>query len=139
MQQACGDDCQWGACEAVPCNFVCKSGARNGSEICDDEGFQMPDSGPLYLYCEDANGGVAYVSNNTGPVMKDGVARCQGWETMGLNPWDHLEYVHMMDCDMAGKYLEITLPPGTIAHYGVHDQPEGGGHLTTVCVATLGE
>lgn len=137
MEQTCGDDCQWGACEAAPCNFVCQSAARNGDEICDDEGFQMPEAGPLFLYCEDGNGGVAYVSNNTGPVMKDGVARCQGWETMGLAPWDHLEYVHMMDCDVAGKYLQIDLPPGTISHYGVHDQPDGSGHFTTVCVATL--
>jgi hypothetical protein len=138
MQQTCGDDCEWGVCEAVACVFECQAAARNGSEICDDEGFEMPD-GPLFLYCEDANGGVAYVSNNTGPVMEDGVARCQGWETMGQNAWDYLEYVHMMDCDQAGKYVEITLPAGTVSHFGVHDQPEGGGHLTTVCVATLVE
>jgi hypothetical protein len=141
MQQTCSDACEWGACEAVPCVFECQSAARNGSEICDDEGFQMPDNGKLFLYCEDANGGIAYVANNTGPAVgKDPVQRCQGWELMGLNAWDYLDYVYMTKCDVAGKYWEIPFAPGTISHYGVHNDPsDGSGTFTTVCVATLVE
>jgi hypothetical protein len=141
MQQTCGDDCQWGACEAAPCVFECQSAARNGCEICDDEGFEMPASGKLFLYCEDANGGIAYVANNTGPPdPEDGVSRCQGWEDMGLSPWEYLDYVHQMKCTAAGLYWEIPFAPGTQSHYGVHDDPaDGSGHFTTVCVATLVE
>ena len=99
----------------------------------------MP-AGRLFLYCEDANGrcGVRVQQHR---AAADGrhPERCQGWEDMGLNAWDHLEYVHMMTCDEAGKYLEITLPAGTQSHFGVHDHPDGGGHLTQVCIATLVE
>jgi hypothetical protein len=138
MQQTCGDDCEWGVCAAVECVFECQVAAHNDDEVCDDEGFVMPD-GRLFLYCQDDNGGVAYVAHNTGPEQKDDIARCQGWEDMGLDAWDYLEYVHMIDCDETGKYVEITLPPGTSSHFGVHDQPDGTAGPTAVCVATLVE
>jgi hypothetical protein len=136
MQQVCGATCQWGACTPYACGYVCGDSVRNGSEVCDDQALEVGGEA-LYLHCVTAEGGVAYVANNTGPPQMDGVARCQGWEDMMLNAWDYLDYVQMMTCDEVGKTMPIELPQGTQAWFGVHDQPTGGGHFTEVCVATL--
>ena len=137
MEQTCDALGEWGTC-AMACSFVCLDSARNGSEICDDQAFDMPPDQPLYLVCVTDLGGVGYVAHNTGPVQEDGVPRCQGWEDMGANAWEFLDYELQMDCDAVDKAQVIDLPPGTPGKwFGVHDQPAGGGHFTEVCIATL--
>ena len=137
MEQTCDALGEWGPC-AMACSFVCLDAARNGSEICDDQAFDMPPDQPLYLVCVTDLGGVGYVAHNTGPVQKDGIPRCQGWEDMGQDAWDFLDYELQMDCDMVDKAVVIDLPLGTPGKwFGVHDQPGGGGHFTEVCIATL--
>jgi hypothetical protein len=134
----CGRVCDQATqtCYDGACPIGC---ARNGSEICDDEGFQVP-SPPtqVLLVCDNDNGGVAYISTNTGPPMiADGVPRCQGWEEQGLNAWDYLDYIATMDCTVAGMTLVVDLSAyvGQHLHFGSHDQPGGGGHMTNVCLA----
>lgn len=134
----CGRVCDQGTqlCYDGACPEGC---ARNGSEICDDEGFQVP-APPVqvYLVCDNDNGGVAYISTNTGPPMiADNVPRCQGWEEQGLDAWDYLDYIVTMDCNTAGQTLLVDLSAyvGQHLHFGSHDQPGGGGHMTMVCIA----
>jgi hypothetical protein len=116
----------------------CLITANNDGEVCDDAEAQVPSGGPFVLVCLTANGGKTYISKNTGPVMFDGVARCQGWEDNGQNAWDHLQYIYTLDCTAAQATLDVDLSSyvGTTVWVGVHDQPAGGGHNTPVCVAT---
>ena len=118
--------------------WVCAEEIRNGSEICDDAKFGVPDPyTPLAIQCVTGEGGVGYVSANTGPTMSDGIARCQGWEENGQNAWDHLDYLETIICDQTGKTVEIDLSSraGQNLWVGVHDLPAGGGHFTHVCIA----
>ena len=119
-------------------SWVCHEEIRNGSEICDDAKFGVPDPyGPLALKCVTGEGGVGYVSSNTGPTMSDGIARCQGWEENGQDAWDHLEYLHQVICSSEGQIHEVDLSSreGQNLWVGVHDLPDGGGHFTHVCIA----
>jgi hypothetical protein len=116
----------------------CLASSSNGSEICDDEAVSVPAPGtPLVLVCLSDNGGTIYVSNNTGPVMSDGIARCQGWETNGQNAWDYLDYIAKMTCDSVQKELDVDLSGyvGQTVWVGTHDDPAGGGHNTPTCLA----
>lgn len=119
-------------------SWVCLPSYRNGSEVCDDEVFEVPASNPrTALVCVAGEGGIGYVATRTGPGMEDGVSRCQGWEQNGMNAWDHLEYVAQVECDCDGKVVEVDLSPwaGGWLWMGAHDHPNGGGPLTEVCVA----
>ena len=118
--------------------WVCDEEIRNGSEICDDAAFGVPDPyEPRALVCVTGEGGIGYVSSNTGPTMSDGIARCQGWEENGMDAWDHLAYVELVTCQVDGQVLEVDLSryAGTTMWVGVHDHPQGGGHMTHVCIA----
>ena len=120
--------------------WVCAEEIRNGSEICDDAKFRVPDPyTPLAIQCVTGLGGVGYVSSNTGPTMSDGIARCQGWEENGQDAWDHLDYLDKVVCNTEGQVHEIDLSAwaGQDLWVGVHDLPEGGGHFTHVCIAHL--
>jgi hypothetical protein len=110
---------------------------NDDSEVCDDAETQVQATGPLVLVCLTANGGKTYVAKNTGPVMFDGIPRCQGWETNGQNPWDHLDYIYTLDCTSAQATLDIDMSAyvGQTVWVGVHNQPTGGGANTPVCVA----
>ena len=119
-------------------SWVCHKSIRNGSEICDDAAFNVPDDGtPTALVCVTDGGGIGYVSSNTGPEMEDGVSRCQGWEDQDECAWDHLEYIEKLTCDHEGTVLQVDLSAwaGQRLWAGVHDLPEGGGHMTEVCIA----
>ncbi len=122
-----------------PGGWVCQSSFRNGSELCDDESFDVPDDGTsTALICVTDLGGVGYVSSNTGPTMDDGVARCQGWEEDGEDCADHLDYIDRVDCHEEGAVFEVDLRPwaGETLWAGVHRQSDGSGHFTEVCIAT---
>ncbi len=126
--------------EPVPAGgeWVCDEEIRNGSEICDDAGFDVPDPyGPMALVCVTGEGGIGYVSTNTGPEMSDGMRRCQGWEENGQDAWDHLDYLYQVRCDHDGQVKEVDLRAwtGRGLYTGVHDHPEGGGHMTHTCIA----
>jgi len=118
--------------------WVCDKEIRNGSEICDDAGFDVPDPYQrMAIVCITGEGGVGYVSTNTGPEMSDGVPRCQGWEENGQNAWDHLDYIEAVDCTADDQVHEVDLSrwTGRGLWTGVHDQPGGGGHMTHTCIA----
>lgn len=91
----------------------------------------------MAVICVAATGGIGYVSTNTGPEQEDGVARCQGWESNGMNAWDYLEYVDQVECTYDGQILEVDLSPweGGALWVGSHDHPSGGGHMNEVCIA----
>lgn len=133
-----GVDCGGGC---APCPYVvadCIESPKNGSEICDDQAWQVQSPGsPLVLVCLNANGGTIYVASNTGPKMTDGVERCQGWETNQLNAWDNLNYIAKLVCDADQKSLDVDLSAsvGSVVYIGVHDAPAGGGHNTQSCFA----
>lgn len=138
----CGEtstDCGGGECGAcVYTQADCIQSANNGSEVCDDEAWQVATPGkPMVLVCINDNGGVTYVSSNTGPKMSDGVERCQGWETNGQNAWDYLQYISKITCDSLQKQIDVDLSTyvGTVLHIGTHDNPAGGGHNTPSCLA----
>ena len=136
-ERACTEEL-WGNPPECFGGGCCLKGCRNGSEICDDERFTVPSPYVrMFLVCYNDNGGVAYLAPNTGPDCDDGVPRCRGWEENGMNAWDHLKYITQMDCTTAGEYREIDLSAheGEGMYIGVHDQPEGGGDMTAVCVA----
>jgi len=119
--------------------WVCQRNFRNGSELCDDASFDVPDDGtPTALICVTDLGGVGYVSRNTGPTMDDGIARCQGWEEAGEDCADHLDYIDRIDCHEEGAVFEVDLRPwaGETLWAGVHRQSDGSGHFTEVCIAT---
>ncbi len=118
--------------------WVCDKEIRNGSEICDDAKFDVPSPyTKSAIYCIAGEGGVGYVSTNTGPTMSDGVARCQGWEETDQNAWDHLQYVETFICAFTDDYKEVDLSSweGDSLWVGVHDLPSGGGTFTHVCIA----
>jgi hypothetical protein len=132
---ACGRTCDDGECWHGGC---CIESVRNGSEICDDQHFTVPDPYvPMYLVCKNDNGGVGYVSDGTGPPCEDGVNRCQGWEQNGMNAWDYLNYIETINCTAADLYVEVDLAAwtGQGMYVGSHDQPGGGGHMTETCIA----
>ncbi len=51
--------------------------------------------------------------------------------------WDHLAYVAQLTCDTTGQWLEVDLSmyEGHGMWFGSHDLPQGGGHMTDVCLA----
>jgi len=122
--------------------YTCIRGCRNGSEVCDDEGFRVPSPYvPMTLVCVSGRGGTIYVATNTGPpCLDDGVPRCRGWEERGENAWDYLEYVVQFDCTEDGRTWDIDLSAhaGEALYVGVHDDPDLGRStmMTEVCVAT---
>lgn len=134
-----GSDCGGGEC--APCVYTqadCIQSANNGSEVCDDEAWQVATPGkPMVLVCISGNGGVSYVASNTGPKMPDGVERCQGWETNGQNAWDHLQYMFKITCDSTQKQIDVDLSAqvGNVVYIGTHDNPAGGGHNNPSCLA----
>ncbi len=118
--------------------WVCDKEIRNGSEICDDAGFDVADPyGPMAIVCVTGEGGIGYVSTNTGPEMSDGISRCQGWEERGQDAWDHLAYLDKVVCEFDGQVKEVDLRAweGRGLYTGVHDHPDGGGHMTHTCIA----
>lgn len=131
----CGSDCP-PTSEYTLCDCLFDT-PRNGSEICDDSGFDVPASAPPgVLVCLEATGGVVYVATNTA-IDVDGAPRCQGWENHGQNPWDHLNYVAQVTCDGAQKTLDVDVSAyaGQTLWFGAHDHPQGGGNGTTACIA----
>ncbi len=121
--------------------YTCLQGCRNGSEVCDDQGFTVPSPYvPMALVCESGRGGIIYVSRNTGPPCTDGVPRCQGWEQAGQNAWEFLDYVVQFPCSADGETHDIDLSAysGSGLWVGVHDDPALGREtmMTQVCVAT---
>lgn len=114
----------------------CVQAPKNDAEACDDESFTVAAPGQYLLVCLDAGGGTQYVASNTGPVMQDGIARCQGWEQNAMNAWDHLAYLQKFSCDAAQKQLPVDLSTkvGQKLWIGVHDVPTGGGHGTQACL-----
>ena len=121
--------------------YTCLEGCRNGSEVCDDQGFTVPSPYvPMALVCMSGRGGTIYVSRNTGPPCTDGVTRCQGWEQAGLNAWDYLDYVVQFPCTEDGvtHNIDLSAYAGTGLHVGVHDDPAIGRDtmMTEVCIAT---
>ncbi|MBN1774146.1 MAG: hypothetical protein JXB32_23000, partial [Deltaproteobacteria bacterium] len=124
--------------------YTCIQGCRNGSEVCDDEGFRVPSPYvPMALVCVSGRGGTIYVATNTGPpCLDDGVPRCRGWEERGENAWDpgNLDYVVQFACTETGRTFDIDLSAyaGSGLHVGVHDDPVLGREtmMTEVCVAT---
>ncbi len=134
----CGRACTYGDSPRCYGGGCCVDSARNGSEICDDQVFGVPSPyRRIFLGCQNDNGGVGYVSINTGPAQDDGVTRCQGWEDNGQDAWDHLQYVAQLTCDTEGQWLEVDLSmyEGDTMWFGSHDLPTGGGHMTDVCLA----
>jgi hypothetical protein len=132
---ACQRACDDGACHAGAC---CVESCRNGSEVCDDQAFAVPSPYvTMRLVCRNDAGGVAYVATNTGPAMEDGIQRCQGWEAIGEDAWDHLDYIATLICNTTGQNIVVDLSDwaGEILYVGAHDLPTGGGHMTDVCIA----
>lgn len=132
----CGPDCptdQYTFCDCLI------DTPRNGSEVCDDTGFTVPaESPPNVLVCLEATGGQIYIATNTSVDPNDGVERCSGWEIMGQNAWDHLDYiVPALTCDALQKTqpFDITGYAGQTLWFGAHDNPAGGGSGTTACIA----
>jgi hypothetical protein len=131
--------------------YTCFNGCRNGSEECDDQAFTVPSS-PLILVCIDGNDGVAFIASNTGPQCtpaescdgvngNEGNDRCQGWERCECeHAWDPGNQVKVASlvCTEPGLTLEVDLSAyiGQVLWVGVHDNPDGGGHVNEVCIAT---
>jgi len=133
----CGADCP-----EVPYYTFCDcliDTPRNGSEICDDTGFTVPaDSPPNVLVCLEATGGQIYIATNTSIDPIDNAPRCSGWEAMGQNAWDYLDYVvPALTCDAEQKTqpFDITGYAGQTLWFGAHNHPNGGGSGTTACIA----
>lgn len=55
----------------------------------------------------------------------------------GMDAWDHLAYVAQITCETTGQWLEVNLSmyEGNGLWFGAHDLPQGGGHMTDVCLA----
>jgi hypothetical protein len=106
--------------------------------VCDDTGFDVSaDLLPNVLVCLEATGGQIYIATNTA-VDVDMVPRCSGWENMGQNPWDHLQYVvPALTCDAEQKTMpfDISGYVGETLWFGAHNHPNGGGSGTTACIA----
>lgn len=133
----CGSDCPDGP-EYTWCDCLIDT-PRNGSEVCDDTGFTVRDTAPIVMVCLEATGGQVYVATNTSIDPNDDAMRCSGWELMGQNPWDHLDYlVGPLTCDAEQKTSEpFDLAPhaGQTLWFGAHNHPMGGGSGTTACMA----
>jgi len=114
--------------------------ARNGAEICDDEVFGVEHGRRYGLKCAGPEGGIAFISSNTGPEMSDGMERCQGWEERGDDAWDHLDYVESFVCN-SERIVEVDLSAWSGGHlwFGSHDHPGGGGHMTNACLVSQPE
>ena len=54
-----------------------------------------------------------------------------------MDAWDHLAYVDSVECTADGQVLEVNLSgwAGQTMWVGAHDHPDGGGHMTHVCIA----
>lgn len=132
----CGPDCPTD--EYTFCDCLIDT-PRNGSEVCDDTGFVVPaESPPNVLVCIEATGGQIYIATNTSVDPNDGAPRCSGWELMGQNAWDYLDYVvPALTCDAVQKTqpFDITGYAGQTLWFGAHDNPAGGGSGTTACIA----
>ncbi len=124
----------------IPANYTesdCLVSPTNDNEVCDDEGFTVGSNTDLALVCMGNQGGKVYIASNTGPVMFDGIPRCQGWENNGQNAWDHLDYIAAIVCDGTQSVLEVDLSnwAGQKVYVGVHDHPNAGvGHNTMACI-----
>jgi hypothetical protein len=133
----CGGDCPVTA-EYTFCDCLYDT-PRNGSEVCDDSGFTVPDNPPPgVLVCLEATGGQIYIATNTSIDPNDMVPRCSGWELMGQNAWDHLDYVvPALTCDAVQKTqpFDISGFAGQDLWFGAHNHPNGGGSGTTACIA----
>ena len=107
---------------------------RNGSELCDDQAFGAdPANFRYFLVCLNANGGVGYVSSNSGGPCGNPINdRCQCWEQQNQPPWDYIQYIESLTCDQAGKRVEVTLTQGGTHWVGAHPQP-GNYSLTGYC------
>jgi hypothetical protein len=114
--------------------------ARNGSEICDDELFSVEPGRVYGLSCVGPEGGIGFISSNTGPAMSDGVERCQGWEERGEDAWVSLDYVESFVCSSL-RIVEVDLSPwsGGDLWFGSHDHPDGGGEMTNICLVSRPE
>jgi hypothetical protein len=114
--------------------------ARNGSEICDDELFYVEPGRRYGLKCAGPEGGISFISTNTGPEMSDGMERCQGWEEQGESAWDHLDYVESFVCS-SERIVEVDLSEwsGGYLWFGSHDHPYGEGHMTNTCLVSRPE
>ncbi|MBX7083731.1 MAG: hypothetical protein K1X88_31265 [Nannocystaceae bacterium] len=142
--QDCGEpftDCG-GDCPATDTYTFCDclvDTPRNGSEICDDSGFTVPaQSIPNVLVCLEATGGQIYIANNTSIDPNDNAPRCSGWELMGQNPWDYLDYiVPPLTCsaEQLTQPFDISNRVGETLWFGAHNHPDGGGSGTTACIA----
>lgn len=133
----CGSDCP-----EVPYYTFCDcmiDTPRNGSEVCDDTGFVVDAmSLPNVLVCLEATGGQIYIATNTSIDPNDQAERCSGWELMGQNPWDYLDYVVpalTCDAEQATMPFDISGYVGQTLWFGAHDHPRGGGSGTTACIA----
>jgi hypothetical protein len=134
-------------------------GCRNGSEVCDDDAFQVTEDllGPLVLACfaGDQGNGIAFVATNTGPQCElptcSGLVndrpRCQGWEKCECeNAWDagNTQYasdglgpIMILSCPPEGTTRDVDLSAyaGQNMWVGVHTQPDGVGRMTEVCLS----
>lgn len=145
------EDCGLTGCDGGVCRtYTCILGCRNGSEECDDERFTVT-SPIMLLVCVDGDNGIAYVATNSGPQCLDadscdglhgneGNDRCQGWERCECeHAWEpgNVNYVANMECTSPGLFLEVDLSAyvGQNLYVGVHDNPNGGGHMNEVCIA----
>ncbi|MBL9103569.1 MAG: hypothetical protein JNL82_21660 [Myxococcales bacterium] len=134
----CGGDCPETA-EYTLCDCMIDT-PRNGSEVCDDTGFQVGEPLPNVLVCLEATGGQIYVATNTAIDPTDMAMRCSGWELTGQKAWEHLDYVvPALTCDAAQKTMpfDISGYVGETLWFGAHDHPMGGGGGTTACIARM--
>jgi hypothetical protein len=87
---------------------------------------------------EAASGGQNYIANNTSIDPNDNAPRCSGWELMGQNPWDYLDYiVPPLTCsaEQLTQPFDISDRVGETLWFGAHNHPDGGGSGTTACIA----
>jgi hypothetical protein len=135
--------------EVEPFTCLPDTSCRNGSEECDDQGFTVPDPYvPLVLACLNGNNGIAFVSETTGPACtveescsgeENNMPRCQGYENcLCVHFWDHADYnpLFTLQCTEAGLTLDIDLSAfaGQHLYVGSHDNPDGSGHMTEICL-----
>jgi len=133
--------------ELEPYTCVPDTACRNGSEECDDQGFSVPSEGQLVLVCIEGDNGIAFISATTGPACTDEEScsgtdgnnrpRCQGYEKcLCVHFWDHADYnpLYTLECTEPGLMLDVDLTPGEHLYIGVHDNPDGGGHMNEVCL-----
>lgn len=127
-----GESCMPGQQQAC----ACPGGAPDGVQVCADAGDRF---GPC-MGCEPAETGSEITSSTTDDPASsdDGAPRCSGWENMGQNAWDYLDYiVPALTCDAVQKTqpFDITGYAGQTLWFGAHNHPQGGGSGTTACIA----